>query len=112
MISEEMTIDELLSWANGLGICTFKKQRRFDLDEVVCEKRDVCIRIRFMRYHESVPEHGGMRAVSCHFEDNRDGGMSGGGGGRDDLQDVAKFIELYAAKLDLADDQLSIFSLL
>ena len=35
MIPEEMTIDDLLGWANGLGLCTFKKQRGFFGDEIV-----------------------------------------------------------------------------
>lgn len=111
MIGEEMTIDELLSWANGLGICEFKKRRKFDRDEIACEKGKVCISLHFMRFNESVPRIGGMRAVSCDFLDERDG-YSGGGGGKVELSDVARFIERYAEKLGLMSDQLSLFSML
>jgi len=112
MIGEEMTVDELLSWANGLGICDFKKRKGHFGDEVVCEKGQVRIALKFMRFHESVPNHGGMRAVSCHFHDNRNGGMSGGGGGEVELSAVARFIERYAERLGLMSDQPSLFSLL
>ena len=53
-----------------------------------------------------------MRAISCHFYDNRNGGMSGGGGGEVELSAVARFIERYAEKLGLMSSQPSLFSLL
>ena len=112
MIVEEMTIEELLAWANGLVICTFKKQKGSFGDEIVCEKGQVSIKLKFMRFNESVPTIGGMRAISCHFYDNRNGGMSGGGGGETELSAVARFIERYAERLDLLDSQPSLFSLL
>lgn len=107
---ENMTIDELLSWANGLGICSFKKQRRFDRYEVVCEKRDVHISLHFGRFNESV--YGGARYISFSTLDNREGNYSGMGAPLTTLDEVARYIERYAAKLDLADEQMSIFSLL
>lgn len=112
MTVENLTIDELLAWANGLGICEFKKRKGHFGDEIVCEKGQVRIALKFMRFHESVPNIGGMRAVSCHFEDNRNGGMSGGGGGEVELSSVARFIERYAEKLGLMSSQPSLFSLL
>ena len=66
--------------------------------------------MHFGRFHESV--HGGVRIIHFNAEDNREGSYSGMGSPITNLDEAARYIERYAAKLDLADDQLSIFSIL
>ena len=115
---EDWTIDDLLSWANGLGVCTFKKRKcewkHVDLwdQEIVCEKGRVKIEMHFGRFSESVPDDGGKRCVHFGYTDERDGGYSGGGCAYADLDKLAARIEKRAVELGLAEAQMSIFSLL
>ena len=104
MSIEGMTIDDLLEWANGLGICTFKKMRRFDHDEVACEGADARISLCFGRFTSD-----GARFVSFDAFDNRDGSHSGVGAPLRTLESTASHIELYAEKLGLASMQLRLF---
>lgn len=118
MIDEDMTIDDLLSWANGLGICAFKKRKckwkNFDLWEweIVCEKRDVSIDMHLGRMAESVPRVGGKRCVHFEFTDRRGGGHRGGGRAFTDLDELAARIEKRAVDLGMAESQMSIFSMI
>ncbi|MBQ9785097.1 MAG: hypothetical protein IJW29_06320 [Clostridia bacterium] len=112
MISEEMTIDDLLEWANGLGICTFEKQRRFNEDEIACEGTNVHIRMYFGRFDESVPVDGGKRIIHFGAFDNRKGNYIGAHAPLITLDEAERYIERYAEKLDLINPQMTLFSLL
>lgn len=112
MIDEDMTIDDLLSWVNGLGICTFKKQPVFKHDAIVCEKGQVHIWMYFGRFSESVPVDGGKRMIHFDAFDNRKGNYSGMGAPLSTLDEAERYIQRYAEKLDLVNPQMTLFSLL
>ena len=105
MIPEEMTVADLLSWANSLGLCTFKRQRGFFGDEIVCEKGGRKIDMHFGRYDPSV--NGGARMIHFGAEDKRN--MSGMGAPLDSLGELERYIELYATRLGLLNPQMSLF---
>lgn len=105
MIPEEMTVTDLLGWANSLGLCTFRRQRGFFGDEIVCEKSGRKISVRFGRYEPSVND--GARMISFGAEDKR--GMSGMGAPLDSLEELERYIEIYATKLGLLNPQMSLF---
>lgn len=98
---EGMTVDDLLAWANGLGICAFERQGG---EEIACEGRNVHIRLHFGRFAD-----GGGRYVSFDALDNRDGSHHGVGAPLRTLDDAARYIELYAERLGLANGQLTLF---
>lgn len=105
MIPEEMTIDDLLGWANGLGLCTFKKQRGYFGDEIVCEKGGAKIDVHFGRYDPSV--HDGARMIHFGTEDKRN--LSGMGSPVDSFEELERYIEIYATRLGLLNPQMSLF---
>lgn len=101
MIPEEMTIDDLLGWANSLGLCTFKKDRRFGRDEALCEGKDGSIRLDLGRF-----------SVGISVEDKRPQGVRPWGGMAymtTDLNSIKRDIERYGADLNLLNPQMSLF---
>lgn len=112
MIPEEMTIDDLLGWANSLGLCTFKKDRRFGRDEALCEGKDGSIRLDLGRFSENAVSHADEKAVGISVEDERPQGVRPWGGMAymtTDLNSIKRDIERYGADLNLLNPQMSLF---
>lgn len=104
-IVENLTLDELLAWVNGLGICTFKKIRRFDHDVAICEKGQVHILLGFGRF--AIDDRS--RFVTFSVFDNRLGNFSGMSAPLETLEEVKRYIEIYAERLGLANPQMRLF---
>lgn len=112
MIPEEMTIDDLIGWANGLGLCKFKKDRRFGRDEALCEGEDGSIRLDIGRFSKSAVSHAGEKAVGISVEDKRPYGVrpwEGMGYRTTDLNSIKRDIERYGTDLNLLNPQMSLF---
>ena len=106
-----MTIGDLLSWANGLGICTFARRKdSFHGEEIVCEGKDGSMDLHFGRFNESVSVDGGRRCVhfgACYKTEPRP--FDGMGYASCDLSKIAKDIERYAERLNLVNPQMTLF---
>ena len=109
-VDEGTTIDDLLAWANGLGICTFRKRAGFHGDEIVCDGDGGTIDMHLGRFSESVPVHGGKRAVSVGFEYKANPRPWDGMGYMScDLGKIARDVERYAERMGLLDPQMTLF---
>lgn len=108
---EDTTIEELLSWANGLGLCEFERVSSEVMGEGVGAKggKEVSLRLFFSHYCESVPLHGGWRHVGVWIEDRRDGGYAGSVGGRVSWEQLEGDLTRAVDRLGLFSGQLSLF---
>lgn len=106
MIPEEMTMDQLLDWANSLNVCRFEIRENRGFEAVVSESSDGSISMRLGRFSESL---GGMRMVHFGVEDRRDcHPWLGMGYGSSDLGEIANDIEQYAEELGLFVSQMTL----
>lgn len=79
---EDTTIEELMQWANRLGLCEFEiSKRSFEEDYRVVARggKKVYLGLFLGRYDESVSDIGGLRCVRIRTEDRRNGGFAGHG---------------------------------
>lgn len=112
MIPEEMTVTDLLGWANSLGLCTFKKDRRFDRDEALCEGKNGSIRLKLGHFSENAVSHAGEKAVGISVEDERPQSIRPWGSMgymTTDLNEIKRDIERYGTALNLLNPQMSLF---
>lgn len=112
MIAGDWTNADLLAWANGLNLCEFKKDKRFGLEESLCEGRDGSIRLHLSRFAEGSFCNAGERSVSLIVNDIRPyevrpwDGMSYM---TSDLREIERDIERYGTALKLLKPQMSLF---
>ena len=102
---EGMTQEELLAWANGLGICEFVPCKDAARGEIVCERGDARISLEFGRY--AMREKRGARFVAV----NARVGMSGGSRPCDTLEEARHMLDVWAGWAGLRSEamQLSMF---
>lgn len=105
---EEMTLGDLLAWANSLGVCTFATGSGALEGHIVCEKGGARIDVGFGRYSPTIgDERANMRFVSVRAW-QKDGGMSAPCG---TLEKAERNVRLYAERYGLSEEhmQLSLF---
>lgn len=106
---EDMTIEELLDWANGLGVCEFSMGEYAGRPAVKASRRNVEISMCLSRFCDSVEKWGGCRMVSFDWTDKRGGGFSGGGAGYATMAELQPRVEAVAEQLGLFSGQMSLF---
>lgn len=87
---EGMTPEELLAWANGLGICEFIPCKDDARGEIVCERGNARISLEFGRY--AMREKEGARFVAV----NARVGMSGRSRPCDTLEEARHMLDAWA----------------
>lgn len=87
---EGMTPEELLAWANGLGICEFRPCKDAARGEIVCERGNARISLEFGRY--AMREKRGARFVAV----NARVGMSGRSRPCDTLEEARHMLDVWA----------------
>ena len=87
---EEMTPEELLAWANGLGICEFMPCKDAARGEIVCERGNARISLEFGRY--AMREKRGARFIAV----NARVGMSGRSRPCDTLEEARHMLDAWA----------------
>lgn len=99
-----MTPEELLAWANGLGICEFRPCHAAR-GEIACERGDARISLEFGRY--AMREKEGARFVAV----NARVGMSGRSWPCDTLEEARHILGIWADWAGLRSEamQLSMF---
>ena len=85
-----MTPEELLAWANGLGICEFRSCKDAASGEIVCERGNARISLEFGRY--AMREKEGARFVAV----NARVGMSGRSRPCDTLEEARHMLDVWA----------------
>lgn len=70
---KEMTPEELLAWANGLGICEFMPCKDDARGEIVCERGNARISLEFGRYAMREKEGARFVAVDCPYGSTQTG---------------------------------------
>lgn len=102
---EGMTLEELLAWANRLGICEFRPSKDVGREAIVCERGKSRILLEFGRYTKRAGN--GARFVSVHARV----GTSGMTRPCDTLDEACQAIGIWADRGGLRNDamQLSMF---
>lgn len=100
-----MTPEELLAWANGLGICELMLCEDDARGEIVCERGNARISLEFGRY--AMREKRGARFVAV----NARVGMSGRSRPCDTLEEARHMLDVWAGWAGLRSEamQLSMF---
>lgn len=106
---EDMSIEDLCAWANGLGVCRFDIVEEFGKPHVKAVGKKVSIAMTFGRFYDSVPKVGGFRAVLFDAFDDRKGGCCGYGFGTAFLDNLERSIVCWSDRLGLCDGQLRLF---
>ena len=109
---EQWTNADLLAWANSLNLCEFKRDKRFGLEESLCEGRDGSIRLHLSRFTDTSFCNGGERAVSLIVNDNRPYGVRPWDSMSYmtvDLSEIERDIERFGTTLNLLKPQMSLF---
>lgn len=100
-----MTWQELLAWANGLGICEFKPRKDAAHGAIACERGNARISLEFGRY--AMREKAGVRFIAV----NARVGMSGRSRPCDTLEETRHMLGIWADWAGLRSEamQLSMF---
>ena len=103
-----MTLDDLLAWANSLGVCAFEMGSGTLDDRIVCEKGGARIDIGFGRYSPTIGDERANRRFVSFGAWMKDGGV---GCPCDTLDKAERNVRSYADEYGLAEEsmQLSLF---
>ena len=108
MEREDMTLDDLLAWANSLGVRTFARGTGAWEDRAVCEKGGARIDVGFGRYSPTI---GDARAGRLFVSVAAWSGTGGDSCPCDTLEKAEDRVRAYAERYGMAEEhmQLSLF---
>lgn len=110
---EGTTVEELATWANGLGVCSFAIiENDYDGKPIIRARSDkrVTLKLRLGRYSENaLVGLCGKAAVFLSSVDQRNGGYSGCSGGYLTHDGLATSLRRQAEKLGISNGQLCLF---